>query len=201
MCLTDSEGEGCVCYVMTECNAKRGAAMAGNRGKFCRCGRGTDGEYRSESLRSRHGGEDHTAVAAKCGKRCRCGVSPRVQCCSESLKRGCRHERVAATAANGGKRCRCGKMGRSEAGTDVRTSYRALLGAVRRVYSFGRSGKMVWFRDSFGRSGKMVWFREPFGWSMEWNTAVWCSGSGCASTHLRKVSGKRGETAHLRKVG
>ena len=161
---------------------------------------------------------------------------------------GGRHERVAATAVNRVKSCRCGKMGRSEAGIDVRTSYRALLGAVRRVYSFGRSGKMVWFRDSFGRSGegtdvrtsyrallgtsyrallgavrrvysfgrsgkmvwfrdsfgrsgKMVWFREPFGWSMEWNTAVWCSGSGCASTHLRKVSGKRGETAHLRKVG
>ena len=41
----------------------------------------------------------------------------------------------------------------------------------------------------------------PFGWSMEWNAAVWCSDCGCASTHLRKVSGKRGETAHLRKVG
>ena len=225
---------------MTECNAKRGAATAVNRGKWCRCGRGTDGEYRSESLWSGHGGEDHTATAAKCGKRCRCGVSPRGQCCSESLRRGARHERVAATAVNRVKSCRCGKMGRSEAGIDVRTSYRALLGAVRRVYSFGRSGKMVWFRDSFGRSGegtdvrtsyrallwtvrrvysfgrsremvwfrdsfgrsgKMVWFREPFGWSMEWNTAVWCSGSGCASTHLRKVSGKRGETAHLRKVG
>ncbi len=88
MCLTDSEGEGCVCYVMTECNAKRGAAMAGNRGKFCRCGRGTDGECRSESLWSRYGGEDHTATATKCGKRCRCGVSPRGQCCSESLRRG-----------------------------------------------------------------------------------------------------------------
>ena len=34
-----------------------------------------------------------------------------------------------------------------------------------------------------------------------WNAAVWCSGGGCASTHLRKVCGKRGETAHLRKVG
>ena len=60
---------------------------------------------------------------------------------------------------------------------------------------------MVWFRDSFGRSGKMVWFREPFGWSMEWNTAVWCSGSGFASTHLRKVCGKCGNVSHLRKVG
>lgn len=114
---------------------------------------------------------------------------------------GGRHERVTATAVNRVKSCRCGKMGRSGEGTDVRISYRALLGAVRRVYSFGRSREMVWFRDSFGRSGKMVWFREPFGWSMEWNTAVWCFGSGCASTHLRKVSGKRGETAHLRKVG
>ena len=35
----------------------------------------------------------------------------------------------------------------------------------------------------------------PFGWSMEWNAAVWCSDCGCASTHLRKVSGKRGESA------
>ena len=145
MCLTDSEGEGCVCYVMTECNAKRGAAMAGNRGKFCRCGRGTDGEYRSESLRSRHGGEDHTATAAKCGKRCRCGVSPRGQCCSESLRRGCRHERVAATAVNRVKSCRCGKMGRSGEGTDVRTSYRALLGAVRRFTPSEGVGKWCGF--------------------------------------------------------
>ena len=78
-------------------------------------------------------------------------------------------------------------------GTMLLTSYRALLGAVRRVYSFGRSGKMVWFRDSFGRSGegtdvrtsyrallwavrrvysfgrsgKMVWFRDSFGRSGE----------------------------------
>ena len=44
-------------------------------------------------------------------------------------------------------------FGRSGVGIDVRISSRALLGAVRRVYSFGRSGKMVWFRDSFGRSG------------------------------------------------
>ena len=84
-------------------------------------------------------------------------------------------------------------MGRSEAGIDVRTSFRALLGAVRRVYSFGRSREMVWFRDSFGRSGvgidvrissrallgavrrvysfgrsgKMVWFRDSFGRSGE----------------------------------
>ena len=41
----------------------------------------------------------------------------------------------------------------------------------------------------------------PFGWSMEWNAAVWCSRGGTAFTHLRKVGGKRGETAHLRKVG
>ena len=69
---------------------------------------------------------------------------------------GGRHERVAATAVNRVKSCRCGKMGRSEAGIDVRTSYRALLGAVRRVYSFGRSREMVWFRDSFGRSGEGI---------------------------------------------
>ena len=170
-------------------------------------------------------------------------------------------------------------MGRSEAGIDVRTSFRALLGAVRRVYSFGRSREMVWFRDSFGRSGvgidvrissrallgavrrvysfgrsgKMVWLegerkmresaspseggKGPLGggtrlygalaavvhlrtfgrcaentgkclafgrWERSagrWNAAVWCSGCGCASTHLRKVSGKCGKVPHLRKVG
>ena len=50
-------------------------------------------------------------------------------------------------------------------------------------------------------TGRFGDFTPPFGWSMEWNAAVWCSDCGCASTHLRKVSGKRGETAHLRKVG
>ena len=38
-CLTDSEGEGCVCYVMAACNAKRVAATAANCGKRCRCGK------------------------------------------------------------------------------------------------------------------------------------------------------------------
>ena len=64
---------------------------------------------------------------------------------------------------------------------------------------------MAWFRDSFGRcaenAGKCLTFG---GWESSagrWNAAVWCSGSGCASTHLRKVSGKCGKVPHLRKVG
>ena len=171
--------------------------MAGNRRKFCRCGRGTDGEYRSESLWSRHGGEDHTATAAKCGKRCRCDKMGRSE--------GGADIRISSRALLGAVRRvysfgRSGKMewfrdsfGRSGVGTYVRTSSRALLWAVWRVYSFGRSREMVWFRDSFGRSGKMVWFREPF-------VRKVCGKFGKVP-HLLKVSGKRGETAHLRKVG
>ena len=77
--------------------------------------------------------------------------------------------------------------------------------AVQGVCDWGAGMNVVEWEQMFGPALGLFTGRfgdfTPFGWSMEWNAAVWCSDCGCASTHLRKVSGKRGETAHLRKVG
>ena len=73
-----------------------------------------------------------------------------------------------------------------------RTRQYGVLEAVLRLLTFGRCAENAGKCLTFGR-----WERS----ARRWNAAVWCSGGGCASTHLRKVCGKRGETAHLRKVG
>ena len=144
-------------------------------------------------------------------------------------------------------------MGRSGVGTDVRTSFRALHGAVRRFYplrmEYGveRGCMVLWRRYyvyspsegerktrgnctppeggkgplgggtrlygaleavlrllTFGRcaenAGKCLTFGRWERSAGRWNAAVWCSGGGTTFTHLRKVCGKCGETAHLRKV-
>ena len=58
--------------------------------------------------------------------------------------------------------------------------------------TFGRCAENAGKCLTFGR-----WERS----AGRWNATVWCSGSGTAFTHLRKVCEKCGKVPHLRKVG
>ena len=99
----------------------------------------------------------------------------------ETPSEGERKMRESASPSEGGK----GPLGGG-------TRQYGALAAVLRLLTFGRCAENAGKLHTFGR-----WERSVG----RWNAAVWCSGSGTAFTHLRKVCGKRGETAHLRKVG
>ena len=95
---------------------ERHAATAENRGKCCRCGRGTGWQCGPEGLQQGCREKGHAATAAKCRKCCRCGNVAKVECGPGSLYQWCREKGNAATAAKCRKWCRCGKVAKVECG-------------------------------------------------------------------------------------
>ena len=94
------------------------SATALNRGIFCRCGNGTEGQGRTEGLWKGCRDESHAATAPNRGICCRCGNGTEGQGRAEDLWKGCCDESHAATALNRGICCRCGNgtegQGRTE---------------------------------------------------------------------------------------
>ena len=93
---------------MTRDRLECDSATAPNRGIYCRCGNGTEGQGRTEGLQKGRGDESLAATALNHGICCRCGKGTEGLGRTEGLQKGRGDESHAATALNRGKRCRCG---------------------------------------------------------------------------------------------